>query len=169
MASKKRRKKIIITSAALIIAAGIAAYFYIINRDTESVFEYEDNVTIGDMPGVDRDALLLALQENTDKAAVAFSLNSKPSVLGTEMNLLFENPKGNGKDITLAIYENDTGEVIYQSKAIREGNYLATVNLLKEYAPGTYEATALITALDTQTHEVIGETAAGLTLQVIDQ
>ncbi len=167
MASTSKKKKIIIASAAVIIAAGITAYF-IINRDTKSAFEYEDNVTIGDMPGVDRDALLLALQENTDKAAVAFSLNSKPSVIGTEMNLLFENPKGNGKDITLTIYENDTGEVIYLSKAIREGNYLATISLLKEYAPGTYEATALITALDTQTHEVIGETAAGLTLQVIE-
>ncbi len=164
----KRRRKIIIFSVLVLIAGAVT--FFALRRETENVaenvFEYEENITVGELPGVDREAMLAALQANTDKAAVAFSINSKPVVTGTEMNLLFENPMGNGKDIILSIYENETNEIIYKSKAIREGNYLATVTLLKEYEPGSYEATALITALNTETHDVIGETAAGITLRV---
>jgi hypothetical protein len=165
---KKRRGKYVVISLLVIVPILAGVIIYQILNPVNSL-EYEENVMVGLMPGVDRDALLASLQANTDNSAVAFSINAMPTVVGTSMDLFFENPAENEKDIQLTIYEDETGEEIYKSKAIRGGNYLSTVTLLKEFEPGSYAATAQIIALDTETHEQIGETAAGLTLVVVER
>jgi hypothetical protein len=161
------RHKLLIALFILLICllAGVVVYLLTQNRET---FEYESNVTIGEMPGVDREALLAQLQANTDKSAIAFSINTQPKVVNTTAQILYENPEGNDKDVVLSITDDETGETIYESMPVRPGSYMEYITLLKEYPPGVYGATAYFTAFDTETHEMIGQAASGLTLEVIE-
>ncbi len=118
------------------------------------------------MPGVDRDAMLALMQENVDQSAIPFSINATPTITGTTMNLFFENPQGSAKDLIIQIVDDTSGETVYESKYIQAGSYAENVTVTKTYAAGTYAATANITAYDPETHNPIGETAAGLVLTV---
>jgi hypothetical protein len=161
------------STAAIVVLSGVVIYLASgHNNNTQPAvkiaagYEYEDNVTVGEMPGVDREAILEMLQNNADKTAIAFTINGMPTVTDSTINLLLENPEGNGKDISVRIIDSESKDVIYESKVIPQGSYLTDVVISKNFTPGFYEATAYITAYDTETHERIGQAAAGLTLEV---
>jgi hypothetical protein len=160
------KQKLYIGVSVVVIGALAGTVVYLLNRD-QSAFEYESNVTIGEMPGVDREALLAMLQANTDKSAVAFSINAMPTVVNTTAKIMYENPEGNDKDVVLSIVDDETGETVYKSMPVQPGSYMEYITLTKEYPPGVYEATAYFTAFDMETHELIGEAASGLTLEVV--
>ncbi|MDR1665409.1 MAG: hypothetical protein LBR83_10905 [Clostridiales bacterium] len=161
-------QRLIIYAALIIIAALVGVIIWLSASGTEKTLVYEDNVTIGEMPGVDREALLAQLQEKMDESAIAFSINARPTIVNTTASIFYENPSGNGKDVILSIVDGETGETIYESNLIREGSYIDYITLTREYAPGEYEATAYLTAYNRETREQIGKAAAGLTLEVID-
>jgi hypothetical protein len=168
-----KRKKIELTRKQLIIIsivfiASLCLAYYLLTRDNNPFrFEYEDNVFIGEMEGVDYDALLAMLQEKTDRSAIAFSINSRPTVVVNVMNIMIMNPEGNNKTITIALHDNETGEVIYQSKGIAEGSFIRYITLNKTYPPGQYEITAYISGFDTEDYQLLGIAAAGLTINVV--
>lgn len=158
-------------AAAVIVTLAAAVYFTTRPREAEAVTppigEYEGGAIVGDMPGVDREAMLAMMQENIDASAIPFSINAAPGVVGNVMNLFFENPQGSGKDLTILLADDETGDTLYESKLVPEGSYLENVEIAKDYESGVYEVTATITAFDPQTHGEIGVTTAGLVVDVL--
>ena len=61
---------------------------------------------------------------------------------------------------------NDTGEQIYQSKAIPVGSKIERAALDVELPAGTYECTAMFHNLDPETGDSIGTAGAIITITV---
>ena len=160
---KNNKKLTSLLLLILLFLITIIGYFIYKNKDKDS-FQYEDNAIFGLMPGVDRDALLAEMQANVDKSAIAFSINSRPVFLNSYINIMFENPDGNDKDLIIRIFDDATGELLYESKAIREGSYIDRIKINKSYSKGEHILSAYLTAYDVTTHELIGEAAAELIL-----
>lgn len=161
-----KKKKLIICSCCGVVAAGLIYFFVTRDQPVSTVFEYEDNVVVGLMPGVDRQALLDEMQKNVDETAIAYSINGRPQLNSKYLDILFENPEGNNKDLAIEIFDNETGDSIYESKAIKEGHYLSLVEVSKEYSSGDHIITVYIRAYNTKTHDFIGEAAAELIMTV---
>lgn len=163
---KKASKTKIVALTAIAAVIGVAVYYFVTQNNTVATngFEYENNATVGLMPGVDRDSLLAEMQKSVDESAIAFSINSNPVLENSHINILFENPVGNNKDIVLEIFENDTQNSLFKSKAIREGSYLETAKLNTSLAKGEHSVTVYITAYHVETHEMIGQAAAEITI-----
>lgn len=164
MISKKTKKILIISVISILLFAGIIVLILLYNKPQNNDFEYEDNVMVGLMPGVDRDALLEQMQNNVDKSAIAYSVDSRPKLQKQTLYILFENPEGNDKDLSIEIYDNETGESIYSSKAIKEGSYVPSVKINRTYEIGEHTITVYIKAYEIETHKFIGEAAAELIL-----
>lgn len=131
--------------------------------------ELETNVTIGILPGVDLAQRQKELQTQLDDSQIAFSVNTNP-VFDTgksEGNLLLENPANNAKLLTAEIVLTETGEVVYQSKALVPGSYLEKIRLEKNLPKGSYPATVYLKAYREDTQKLIGQTGAAITLAVL--
>ena len=62
---------------------------------------------------------------------------------------------------------DDGGETVYETKAIKPGQYIEEITLTKDLDQGTYPATATFTALDQESREEVGKAAAKVTLNVM--
>lgn len=138
---------------------------YLLTNDTNPEdFMFENNAIIGLMPGVDRDALLAEMQSNVDESAIAFSINSGPILENSQINIMFENPEGNNKNLVIEILHNETGHSLYTSRAIREGSYMEHVRLDGNLLSGQHPATVYITAYAIDTNELIGQAAVEIVI-----
>ena len=68
------------------------------------------------------------------------------------------------KLIRVEITRDDTGEKIYETGAIRPGNYVESAPLDAELPAGVYECTAVFFAYGEETEAFIGQAAVKLTL-----
>ena len=129
---------------------------------------YDENATIGILPGVDIETRRAELQNILDRTMIAFSINTSPVFLnGTSAgNLLIENPGNNAKLLQISIYIDDSNEEIYASKFLKPGTYIESVKLDKVLEKGTYDATAYFSAYDEETGEYIGRVGAQITITV---
>jgi methionine-rich copper-binding protein CopC len=66
----------------------------------------------------------------------------------------------------VAITLEETGETIYASKGIKPGQYIQYIELAKDLEAGVYDATAMFTAYTEDTHQVVGNAGAEVTLYV---
>lgn len=159
------KKNNIVLVITLICIVSVIVFFVINKKDTKD-FLYDDNVTVGSMTDQDAEELRKKLQEETDNSAIAFSINTVPELKDSNINLLFENPEGNDKDLVIEIIDNTTSESIFKSAAIQQGSYLGFAAIGKNYDKGIHKATAYITAYKTDNHDVIGQAAAELDIHV---
>lgn len=158
----------LIISAVILAGAIIGAAIYLAGRTGEQDgLAMEANATVGMMPGVDLDERRQQLQAQLDDSMIAFSVNTNPLFsAGTgEGNLMLENPGNNAKLLTARIVLKN-GDQIYESDAIAPGSYLEKVKLDKQLSAGDYEATVYLNAYREDTHELIGQTGAAVTLTV---
>lgn len=162
--TSKSSNKLIILLLIVIIAGG--AVFY--HSQNKSGIQYDENASMGVLPGVDLEKRKEELQKQLDENMIAFSVNTSPVfVSGTEKgNLMIENPEHNAKLLVAEIYTNDTNELIYQSKAIKPGSYIESAKLDKVLNKGTYEATIYFKAYNLKTNDYIGQTGAEITITV---
>lgn len=167
-----RIKKIGIILICVVVASGIttfAAYMLLSDQGQPSAaLEFEDNATVGVMPGVDLAKRKEELQEKLDQTKIAFSINTNPEFYdGTAKgNLMIENPQHNNKYLVAEIYLVDNNELIYQSKALKPGTYLETVNLDKALQKGEYRAIAYFKGYDLDSEQYVGQTGAEITLHI---
>lgn len=167
------KKKVILTLSAilLVVVTFTAAYFlfYKANKPTDpNGIEFEDNATMGIMPGVDLDQRLKELQDELDKGMIAFSVNTNPVFASgtSEGNLMLENPGNNAKLLVARVVINNTNETVYTSKYIKPGSYIENIKLDKVLDAGTYDATVYFQAYTEDDAEYIGETGASITILV---
>ena len=98
------------------------------------------------------------------------SMNITPSgqVSGTaaerSINWLIENPSNQGKLIRVEITRDDTGEKIYETGAIRPGNYVESAPLDVRLPAGEYACTAVFFAYQEDTEALIGQAAVKIKL-----
>lgn len=166
--SKGKKRTLIIAAVIALIALTVAICYFFFTKKDEKNLLYEDNATLGIMPGIDIDARRQELQNILDRSMIAFSINTSPVFLnGTSAgNLLIENPGNNAKLLQVSILINDTNEEVYASKYIKPGTYLENVKLDKVLEKGSYNATAYFSAYDEETLEYIGQVGAQLVISV---
>ena len=142
-------------------------YFIFSHKDNPNLL-YDDNATVGILPGIDVDERQKQLQDALDRSLIAFSINTSPVFLnGTSKgNLLIENPGNNAKLLKVRIKIDDTEEEVYASNYLKPGTYIDSVSLDKVLEKGTYDATAYFSAYDEANGEYIGETGAQITITV---
>lgn len=150
----------------LIVAIGCGVYYFM--QKQNSGMQYDENATIGVLPGVDLDKRKQELQQQLDENMIAFSVNTSPVfVSGTsEGNLMIENPEHNAKILVAELYVDGIAEPIYQSKALKPGSYIENVKLDKVLAAGTYNATVYFKSYNLETEEYIGQTGAQVLLTI---
>lgn len=165
---KGKKRAAAIVGILLLLAATIAICYFLFHKQKEPDLMYDDNASIGILPGIDIDARRKELQEMLDRSMIAFSINTTPVFLdGTsEGNLLIENPGNNAKLLQVRILIDDTREEVYASKYIKPGTYIENVKLDKVLEKGNYNATAYFSAYDEETTEYIGQTGAQITITV---
>ena len=78
-----------------------------------------------------------------------------------------ENVPGNRYLMQVTITLDDGGETVYETKAIKPGQYIEDITLSKDLDQGTYPATATFTAYDQESHDEVGQAAAKVTLNVM--
>ncbi len=166
--SKSKKRIGIIVGIVLLIALTVLICYFLFTKKEENNLLFDDNATVGIMPGVDIDARRQELQNILDKSMIAFSINTSPVFLNgtSEGNLLIENPGNNAKLIQVSIRINDTDEEIYASKYLKPGTYIQAAKLDKVLEKGSYNATAYFSAYDEETTEFIGQVGAQLTITV---
>lgn len=151
---------------ALIIGVGFGVYR--IQQNQKGGLEYEENASMGTLPGVDLEKRKLELQQQLDDSMIAFSVNTSPVFASgtSEGNLMIENPEHNAKLMIAELYLDGVEKPIYQSKALKPGSYIENVKLSKVLEAGTYEATVYFKSYNLETEEYIGQTGAQILLTV---
>ena len=166
--SKGKKRALTIAGILLLVAATVVICYFLFRKQQEPDPLYDNNATIGILPGIDIDERRKELQDMLDRSVIAFSINTSPVFLNgtSEVNLLIENPGNNAKLLQVRILIDDTEEEVYASKYIKPGSYIEKVKLDKVLEKGTYPATAYFSAYDENTTEYIGQTGAQITITV---
>ena len=166
--SKGKKRALTIAGILLLVAATVVICYFLFRKQQEPDPLYDNNATIGILPGIDIDERRKELQDMLDRSVIAFSINTSPVFLNgtSEGNLLIENPGNNAKLLQVRILIDDTEEEVYASNYIKPGSYIEKVKLDKVLEKGTYPATAYFSAYDENTTEYIGQTGAQITISV---
>ncbi len=176
MSTSKKQKKLAVIFAVICIciisALGSAIIFLLHNKPDDTSgdpFEIDNNVTIGDMPGVDMEKRKEELQKELDDSMIAYSINTNPVFESgrAEGNLLLENPANNAKLLKVEIVLDKNNEKIYSSKAIPAGSYIENARLKKVLDAGQYDATAYFKAYREDDHSYIGQVGAAIKINVL--
>ncbi len=167
--SKGKKRTLAVVGILLLLALTVGICYIIFTKNTaEADLLYEDNATMGIMPGIDIEQRQAELQELLDRSMIAFSINTSPVFLNgtSEGNLLIENPGHNAKLLRINILIDDTEEEVYATKFLKPGTYIESAKLDKVLEKGSYNATAYFSAYDEETGEYIGQTGAQIVINV---
>lgn len=166
--SKRKKQFLIAAGIILLIALTVLICYFLFSKKENRNLQYDDNATIGILPGVDVEKRRKELQDALDRSMIAFSINTSPVFLnGTSKgNLLIENPGNNAKLLKVRITIDGTEEEVYASNYLKPGTYIESVALDKVLEKGTYDATAYFQAYDESNGEYIGQTGAQITITV---
>lgn len=170
--AKKKQKRLLILGTViclLLVAAGIGFLLMSQQGTDGNGLELDDNASMGILPGIDIAQRQAELQQQLDEGMIAFSINASPvfATGSSEGNLMLENPANNAKLLVVEIYMDDTGELIYQSKALPVGSYIENVSLDKVLEPGEYAATAYFKAYREEDGSYIGQAGAAILITVL--
>ena len=108
------------------------------------------------------------LNEKVAEGMINISMNTAPYFEDgkAEGNVMIVNEDINLYPQQVEFVRNDTGEQIYQSKAIPVGSKIERAALDVELPAGTYECTAMFHNLDPVSGEIIGTAGAKITIEV---
>ena len=101
---------------------------------------------------------------------INISMNTSPvfSDGESEGSLMIVNEDINRYPISVEITRNDTGEVIYTSKAVPVGSKIEADKLDVDLPAGTYECTAMFFNLDPDTGDKLGSAGVVIELTVLE-
>ena len=86
----------------------------------------------------------------------------------SEGTAYIENVPANHYNMQVTITDDATGDELYQSGVLAPNQYIENITLSKDLEPNTYECTATFRALDPTTYDEIGQTAAKISLVVLE-
>jgi len=85
----------------------------------------------------------------------------------TEIRGLYTGLLRNCEIVTYDLYNDETGELIYKSKALPAGSYIEKTSLDKVLEPGEYAVTAYFNAYRESDQSYIGQAGAAIKLTVL--
>ena len=167
--SEKRNKAVPIIAAVLVVVIIIAAaVLFYLKKQSRYDDKLEANAVVGTMPGKSEEEIEAELNRQVSEKMIAFTLNSNPVYADGKAkgNILFENPKSNGKYTRLEVYLDESGELIYETGLLEPGSYVPEGELKKELKAGEYACTAYIHAYRISDESYLGKVSAGITVTV---
>lgn len=137
------------------------------NRPSNSI-EYDEGATEGGLEHASKEEIQAALDEKVSQSEINISMNPTPVFAdgSSEGNLLIVNSEVNNYPQRITIIRNDTGEQIYQTKAIPVGSKIETDKLDVDLPAGTYECVAYFENLDPETGGPLGKAGANITITI---
>ena len=129
---------------------------------------YDSSATEGGWDNLSPEEIAEKLNEKVAEGMINISMNTAPYFEnGTaEGNVMIVNEAINNYPQQVEFIRNDTGEQIFQSKAIPVGSKIERAALDVELPAGTYECTAMFHNLDPVSGEIIGTAGAIINITI---
>ena len=129
---------------------------------------YDDSAVEGGWDNLSPEEIAERLNQKVEEGMINISMNTAPYFEdGTaEGNVMIVNESINNYPQQVEFIRNDTGEQIYQSKAIPVGSKIERATLDVTLPAGTYECTAYFHNLDPESGAIIGTAGAVITITV---
>ncbi len=129
---------------------------------------YDSSAIEGGWDNLSPEEIAEKLNEKVAEGMINISMNTAPYFENgkAEGNVMIVNESINNYPQQVEFIRNDTGEQIYQSKAIPVGNKIEHAALDVELPAGTYECTAMFHNLDPVSGEIIGTAGAIINITI---
>ena len=176
---KQAKGNIRVVLAVVFLACAIGAGIFLITRlvskplskeeaRAKAGIVYDSSAIEGGWDNLSPEEIEARLNEKVAEGMINISMNTAPYFEnGTaEGNVMIVNESINNYPQQVEFIRNDTGEQIYQSKAIPVGSKIERAALDVELPAGTYECTAMFHNLDPETGDIIGTAGAIITITI---
>ena len=129
---------------------------------------YDSSATEGGWDNLSPEEIAEKLNEKVAEGMINISMNTAPYFENgaSEGNVMIVNESINNYPQQVEFIRNDTGEQIYQSKAIPVGSKIECAALDVELPAGSYECTAMFHNLDPVSGEIIGTAGAIINITI---
>ena len=173
----KLNVRIVLAIAFLIcaIGAGIFLITHLVSKPLtkedargQTGIVYDSSAVEGGWDNLSPEEIAEKLNEKVAEGMINISMNTAPYFENgaSEGNVMIVNESINNYPQQVEFIRNDTGEQIYQSKAIPVGSKIERAALDVELPAGTYECTAMFHNLDPVSGEIIGTAGAIITITI---
>lgn len=129
---------------------------------------YDSSAVEGGWDNLSPEEIAEKLNEKVAEGMINISMNTAPYFENgaSEGNVMIVNESINNYPQQVEFIRNDTGEQIYQSKAIPVGSKIERAALDVELPAGSYECTAMFHNLDPVSGEIIGTAGAIINITI---
>ena len=176
---KQARLNIRVVLAVAFLVCAIGAGIFLITRlvskplaekeaRAKAGIVYDSSAVEGGWDNLSPEEIAEKLNEKVAEGMINISMNTAPYFENgkAEGNVMIVNESINNYPQQVEFIRNDTGEQIYQSKAIPVGSKIERAALDVELPTGSYECTAMFHNLDPVSGEIIGTAGAIITITV---
>ena len=176
---KQARLNIRVVLAVAFLVCAIGAGIFLITRLVskpltkedargQTGIVYDSSAVEGGWDNLSPEEIAEKLNEKVAEGMINISMNTAPYFEDgkAEGNVMIVNESINNYPQQVEFIRNDTGEQIFQSKAIPVGSKIERAALDVELPVGTYECTAMFHNLDPVSGEIIGTAGAIITITV---
>ena len=176
---KQAKGNIRVVLAVAFLACAIGAGIFLITRLVskplakedargQTGIVYDSSAVEGGWDNLSPEEIAEKLNEKVAEGMINISMNTAPYFENgkAEGNVMIVNESINNYPQQVEFIRNDTGEQIYQSKAIPVGSKIERAALDVELPAGSYECTAMFHNLDPVSGEIIGTAGAIITITV---
>ena len=176
---KQARLNIRVVLAVAFLVCAIGAGIFLITRLVskpltkedargQTGIVYDSSAVEGGWDNLSPEEIAEKLNEKVAEGMINISMNTAPYFENgkAEGNVMIVNESINNYPQQVEFIRNDTGEQIYQSKAIPVGSKIERAALDAELPAGTYECTAMFHNLDPVSGETIGTAGAIINITI---
>ena len=136
--------------------------------DPKTGIVYDDSAIEGGWETLSQEEIEQRLNDKVQAGMINISCNTAPYFKDgkSEGNVMLVNELNNLYPQKVEFYRNDTGEKIYESKAIAVGSKIERAKLDVELPAGEYECTAYFSNLDPDSGATLGVAGAIITITI---
>ena len=176
---KQARLNIRVVLAVAFLVCAIGAGIFLITRLVskpltkedargQTGIVYDSSAVEGGWDNLSPEEIAEKLNEKVAEGMINISMNTAPYFEDgkAEGNVMIVNESINNYPQQVEFIRNDTGEQIYQSKAIPVGSKIERAALDVALPAGTYECTAMFHNLDPISGEIIGTAGAIISITI---
>ena len=176
---KQARLNIRVVLAVAFLVCAIGAGIFLITRLVskpltkedargQTGIVYDSSAVEGGWDNLSPEEIAERLNQKVAEGMINISMNTAPYFENgaSEGNVMIVNESINNYPQQVEFIRNDTGEQIYQSKAIPVGSKIERAALDVELPAGTYECTAMVHNLDPVSGEIIGTAGAIINITI---
>ena len=176
---KQARLNIRVVLAVAFLVCAIGAGIFLITRLVskpltkedargQTGIVYDSSAVEGGWDNLSPEEIAERLNQKVSEGMINISMNTAPYFEDgkAEGNVMIVNESINNYPQQVDFIRNDTGEQIYQSKAIPVGSKIERAALDVELPAGTYECTAMFHNLDPDSGAIIGTAGAIITITI---